>query len=456
MENTIIIAIVSLLCILAHVPTLILRIVPFHEKISDKDRIRLTVIYAIGLAVDFGICMWVGNYRKIDVPFYKINLIAFCIVMAAVNIWLVPGYTKVHLFVFGIVADIVMIALSIGAYVSSLLGMQGNAIGIAETSAIAIVVYALLYPLLSSLLRYTVTPFLEIECQNYWETLWFIPIAMFFSSIFSEGVDVYTTTFPQMLSKCLIGVATLLICFAVSYDQQHFLNEKELNRQIDQQKGYYHALTEQVLAEREARHNFRHQVAAIKGFLDKNDMEGLRGYCDDLELEEMGKKAGFSYVALLKSDSIQLMPEVREMCKNNTCHMYAKRWSCPPGCGDLEVCRKKIEKYREGIIVQTVGKLEDPLDGETMMETEAVHKQNFYEFEKMLRERWPGMLPIGAGCCTKCKTCTYPDAPCRFPEQAFSSMEAYGMLVTQVCQANGLEYYYGPCTIAYTSCYLLE
>ena len=456
MENTIIIAIVSLLCILAHVPTLILRIVPFHEKISDKDRIRLTVIYAIGLAVDFGICMWVGNYRKIDVPFYKINLIAFCIVMAAVNIWLVPGYTKVHLFVFGIVADIVMIALSIGAYVSSLLGMQGNAIGIAETSAIAIVVYALLYPLLSSLLRYTVTPFLEIECQNYWETLWFIPIAMFFSSIFSEGVDVYTTTFPQMLSKCLIGVATLLICFAVSYDQQHFLNEKELNRQIDQQKGYYHALTEQGLGEREARHNFRHQVAAIKGFLDKNDMEGLRGYCDDLELEEMGKKAGFSYVALLKSDSIQLMPEVREMCKNNTCHMYAKRWSCPPGCGDLEVCRKKIEKYREGIIVQTVGKLEDPLDGETMMETEAVHKQNFYEFEKMLRERWPGMLPIGAGCCTKCKTCTYPDAPCRFPEQAFSSMEAYGMLVTQVCQANGLEYYYGPCTIAYTSCYLLE
>ena len=59
------------------------------------------------------------------------------------------------------------------------------------------------------------------------------------------------------------------------------------------------------------------------------------------ELEEMGKKAGFSYVALLKSDSIQLMPEVREMCKNNTCHMYAKRWSCPPGCGDLEEAHEK-------------------------------------------------------------------------------------------------------------------
>jgi len=103
-----------------------------------------------------------------------------------------------------------------------------------------------------------------------------------------------------------------------------------------------------------------------------------------------------------------------------------------------------------------VGELEDALDGEGMMETEARHKEYFVEFEKKLRELYPDMLAIGAGCCTKCKVCTYPDAPCRFPKQAFSSMEAYGMLVTQVCQANGLQYYYGDCTIAYTSCYLLE
>lgn len=48
--------------------------------------------------------------------------------------------------------------------------------------------------------------------------------------------------------------------------------------------------------------------------------------------------------------------------------------------------QKKIEKYREGIIVQTVGKLEDPLDGETMMETEAVHKQNFMNLKNAQRK----------------------------------------------------------------------
>lgn len=48
---------------------------------------------------------------------------------------------------------------------------------------------------------------------------------------------------------------------------------------------------------------FRHQVAAIKGFLDKNDMEGLRGYCDDLELEEMGKVT-ISYTGNAAADGV--------------------------------------------------------------------------------------------------------------------------------------------------------
>ena len=72
-----------------------------------------------------------------------------------------------------------------------------------------------------------------------------------------------------------------------------------------------------------------------------------------------------------------------------------------------------------------------------------------------LRPLYPKLLPLGAGCCTRCKDCTYPDAPCRFPEKMVSSMEAYGMLVLEICKANGLSYYYGADTMTYTSCFLL-
>ena len=106
--------------------------------------------------------------------------------------------------------------------------------------------------------------------------------------------------------------------------------------------------------------------------------------------------------------------------------------------------------------MQTKGELEDEFDGEGMMETEALHKEHFIKMHDQLKKFFPKLLSLGAGCCTRCAKCSYPDAPCRFPEKRFSSMEAYGMLVTQVCQDSGIEYYYGPGTITYTSCFFLE
>ena len=174
------------------------------------------------------------------------------------------------------------------------------------------------------------------------------------------------------------------------------------------------------------------------------------------KIRQIAENVGFTHTAKLDCATIQLRQEVRDMCADNSCGMYNKRWSCPPGCGELSRCEERVRSYSWGIIVQTVGELEDNMDVETMMETEAAHKENFYRLADELRKIYPGLLPLGAGCCTQCKECSYPDEPCRMPEKSFSSMEAYGMLVNQICTDNHLPYYYGDCTISYTSCYLLE
>lgn len=57
---------------------------------------------------------------------------------------------------------------------------------------------------------------------------------------------------------------------------------------------------------------------------------------------------------------------------------------------------------------------------------------------------------------TICSQCTYPDSPSRFPDKAIPSMEAYGLLVSKVCEKSGLPYYYGPKTLTYTSCVLID
>ena len=63
-------------------------------------------------------------------------------------------------------------------------------------------------------------------------------------------------------------------------------------------------------------------------------------------------------------------------------------------------------------------------------------------------------LPLTAGTCTLCHTCTYPDRPCRHPKQRLSSMEAYGLFVSDVCVRSNLAYNYGPRTLTYTACVL--
>ena len=63
---------------------------------------------------------------------------------------------------------------------------------------------------------------------------------------------------------------------------------------------------------------------------------------DIKKIEQMGMEQGFSHVVLLDCDTIELKPEVRQMCAADTCHKYDKCWSCPPGCGSLEECEAKV------------------------------------------------------------------------------------------------------------------
>ena len=95
------------------------------------------------------------------------------------------------------------------------------------------------------------------------------------------------------------------------------------------------------------------------------------------KLLKIAREIGFEHFAPLDISTLELKQEVRDMCADNTCGQYEKRWSCPPGCGTLEECRKLLEGRTCGILVQSVGDIEDGFDFEAMMEIEAEHKARF-------------------------------------------------------------------------------
>jgi len=174
------------------------------------------------------------------------------------------------------------------------------------------------------------------------------------------------------------------------------------------------------------------------------------------EVLDLANKSGFTRAAELEVSTIDLNPAVRQMCADNKCQIYNTNWACPPGCGTLDECGAKVKNYKYGVIVQTTGELEDSFDFEGMEETKEKHNASFDRLVNDLFEMKVDMLPLGDGCCSLCDKCTYPDESCRFPEKAFSSMEAFGILVSDLCKLNNMDYYYGPNTLTYVGCVLFN
>lgn len=157
----------------------------------------------------------------------------------------------------------------------------------------------------------------------------------------------------------------------------------------------------------------------------------------------------------MQVDTIEVREEVRAACAVNKCKAYNTNWSCPPACGTLAEGEARIRAYKTGLILQTTGALEDSLDFEMMITIGEEHGEHIASFGEKVQALYPDALVLGAGGCRRCEKCTYPGAPCRFPGKMTHSMEAFGMVVSDVCTDNKLPYYYGPGTLTYVGCVLL-
>ena len=155
--------------------------------------------------------------------------------------------------------------------------------------------------------------------------------------------------------------------------------------------------------------------------------------------------------AFLQPRQIVFSAEVRKACEANQCGRYGTCWTCPPGAGDWEKLRDHFLEYENAFVFTTCHPLEDSFDFEGMEEGARVHaladKTLMDAFEDCAE---PHEL-AGAGSCSLCAKCTYPDAPCRHPSLARRSMEACGIDVVTLARDAGLHYMNGPNTTTYFS-----
>lgn len=168
-------------------------------------------------------------------------------------------------------------------------------------------------------------------------------------------------------------------------------------------------------------------------------------------IAELAQQAGATHAKVRETATLQVTEEVRQNCLVNYCGKSGKSWTCPPHTGELEALGERIRSYPHGLVVQNITAIEDSWDFEGMADAAHTHNRIIREIAAALAERHPELdiLAFGCGNCDLCEACTCPDAPCRFPDKAMSSVEAQGLDINALVKSVGLEYINGADTVSY-------
>ncbi len=165
---------------------------------------------------------------------------------------------------------------------------------------------------------------------------------------------------------------------------------------------------------------------------------------------------GAHRVGLVPVEKISFDPAFRKLCEQNGCGQYGKNWMCPPAVGDICALIQEAKGYSVAVVYQTVSQLEDSFDFEGMMEAQSRFQALAARVRSLIQPHHPEALFLGAGACTHCTCCAKLDEqPCRAPEKAVPSMEAYGINVSLLAPQAGMKYINGTDTVTYFGAVLM-
>jgi predicted metal-binding protein len=162
---------------------------------------------------------------------------------------------------------------------------------------------------------------------------------------------------------------------------------------------------------------------------------------------------------VVDSSSISFREEFRKACERNACGKYGTNWMGPPAVGPVDELMAKARAYPYGLLLQTVHEVSSSFDMKGMMAGGKVFDEVFRRVLSCMREkhRLTKVLPLGAGCCRICPKCAYLDGePCRHPDQALSSLEAYGMDVMTLARDMNIPYRSGPKSVGFFGLILFD
>ena len=161
----------------------------------------------------------------------------------------------------------------------------------------------------------------------------------------------------------------------------------------------------------------------------------------DLVEQQLQELPLYQY-AFLKTEELTFTERVRYICKEE-CPRYGTTWACPPAVGPVSECKAKCLQYPEMLMISTVTEVSDIADIEETLATRGDHEEITRQVASLLQAQGCELRVLSTESCAICETCTYPKGVCRFPDRMYPCVESQGILVTELCEKYGMEFFNG-------------
>lgn len=166
------------------------------------------------------------------------------------------------------------------------------------------------------------------------------------------------------------------------------------------------------------------------------------------KLKTIALKTGFWETGMIQIDTLHYNSVVRKICIEK-CQYYGTSWACPPAVGTLEQCRKRCEQYDYMMLFSGKYEIEDFFNSAKLLESISWFKKMVERFDKKISNFLSSYILLSNEGCGVCQSCTWPDAPCRFPDKLYHSIEGYGFNINQLADYAKMRYNNGQNTITY-------
>ena len=144
--------------------------------------------------------------------------------------------------------------------------------------------------------------------------------------------------------------------------------------------------------------------------------------------------------AFIRTEDLCFSERIRWICEHE-CPMYNRTWACPPAVGSVEACRERLMSFDEALLIATITEVSDIANIEETLSTRAPHEEITRQALELVREQGMETLALSTEACAVCESCAWPDAPCRHREKMFPCVESHGIVVTDLAERTGIDFY---------------